>query len=231
VIAHLAVVPERVVTVYYGTDPATFRPPTAAERAEARARLGWADDRPAVAFVGALGDRRKGFDTLLGAWRRLAREPGWDARLVVVGAGATLAGWRRAAGDLGNSVTFLGFRTDVPQVLWACDALVSPTRYEAYGLNVHEALCCALPAFVSQGAGVAERYPDELSDLLLPDPEDEADLAARLRAWHAEPKRFVPALEALSASLRAYTWDDMAEELVGLMDPAVELEAGAARNG
>ena len=35
-------------------------------------RLGWPDDRPAVAFVGTLGDRRKGFDTLLEAWRRLA---------------------------------------------------------------------------------------------------------------------------------------------------------------
>jgi len=37
--------------------------------------------------------------------------------------------------------------------------LVSPVRYEAYGLNVQEALCCGVPAIVSACAGVAERYP------------------------------------------------------------------------
>ena len=151
-IERLGLPPERVRVVYYGSDPGRFRPPTAAERAGARGRLGWAEDgRPAVAFVGALGDRRKGFDTLFAAWRTLAGRPSWDARLVVVGAGAALAAWRAraAAAGLGRSVQFLGFRGDVPAVLAACDLLVSPARYEPYGLNVHEALCCGLPALVS----------------------------------------------------------------------------------
>ena len=165
-----------------------------------------------MAFVGALGDRRKGFDTLFEAWRRLARDPGWDARLVVVGAGAALralaAGGRAGSGD---SVAFLGFRDDVPEVLRACDALVSPARYEAYGLNVHEALCCGLPALVARSAGVAERYPAELADLLIPDPDDAADLAARLRRWRdGRRPRVGEALAAFSERLRATTWDDMA---------------------
>ena len=189
VIESLDVPPERVHTVYYGADPERFRPPTPEERREARALLGWgeSDDRPAVAFVGALGDARKGFDTLYGAWRRLARDPGWDARLVVVGAGATLPAWRaRAEAEgLGGSIRFLGFRDDVPRVLAACDLLVSPTRYEAYGLNVQEALCCGLPAIVSASAGVAERYPGPLGALLLPDPDDDADLASRIAAWRS----------------------------------------------
>ena len=55
-------VPEgRVVRVYYGVDAARFLAnPT--ERREARWSLGWTDDRSRVAFVGALTDRRKGFD-------------------------------------------------------------------------------------------------------------------------------------------------------------------------
>src|SRR5206468_4094353 len=56
--------PERVHVVYYGTDPEVFRPAAAGERAALRARFGWDADRPLFAFVGALGDRRKGFDTL-----------------------------------------------------------------------------------------------------------------------------------------------------------------------
>jgi glycosyltransferase involved in cell wall biosynthesis len=214
--------PEWVHTVYYGIDPARFRPPEDAERAEARAALGLAAGVPAVAFVGGLGDRRKGFDTLLAAWQRLARRRDWDARLVVVGAGAALPRWRArvAAAGLDGSVQFLGFRADVPRLLGACDALVSPVRYEAYGLNVHEALCCGRPALVSAAAGVAERYPAELAGLLLSDPEDPAELAARLEAWRAAPEALHPALAALGQALRARTWDHCAAELVALASAA-----------
>ncbi len=42
--------------------------------------------------------------------------------------------------------------------------LVSPTRYEAYGLNVHESSSVAdWRPLVSRSAGVAERYPADLA--------------------------------------------------------------------
>jgi glycosyltransferase involved in cell wall biosynthesis len=222
VIEALGVPPEKVHTVYYGADPDRFRPPTPAGRAEARSALGWggSDDRPAIAFVGALGDARKGFDTLYGAWRRLARDPGWDARLVVLGAGATLPAWRsRAEAEgLAGSIRFLGFRDDVPRVLAACDLLVSPTRYEAYGLNVQEALCCGLPAIVTTSAGVAERYPEPLRPLLLPDPDDDADLAARIAAWRAGAGSMGEAVADLGRALRGRGWDRCAAEIVALAE-------------
>jgi glycosyltransferase involved in cell wall biosynthesis len=208
--------PGRTRVVYYGADPDRFYPAADGERAELRARLGWPADRPVVLFIGALGDRRKGFDTLFGAWADLCRSADWDAVLAVVGVGAALPGWRAAAGraGLGDRVQFLGFRTDVPDLLRAADALASPTRYEAYGLAVHEALCCGLPAFVSADAGVAERYPPALADLLLPDPDDPADLAARLRRWRADPGSMRDRVRPLSDALRAYTWDDMARDFL-----------------
>jgi glycosyltransferase involved in cell wall biosynthesis len=95
---------------------------------------------------------------------------------------------------------------------------VSPTRYEAYGLGVHEAVCCGVPALVSAQAGVAERYPLELQDLLLPNPEDPAELADRLRTWHAAASRYREATEHWSAQLRAYSWDHMAAEMTRQMD-------------
>jgi glycosyltransferase involved in cell wall biosynthesis len=66
----------------------------------------------------------------------------------------------------------LGYREDVATILAASDLLASPTRYEAYGLNVHEAICRGVPALVSRSAGVAERYPPELRSWLLDDPDD-----------------------------------------------------------
>lgn len=208
--------------VHYGTDPGRFRPPAPDERAEARRALGWADDRPTVAFVGALGDRRKGFDTLFAAWRMLCGDAGWDARLAVVGAGGELEAWRRRAaeGGLADRTAFLGFQPDVRRVLWAADALASPTRYEAFGLAVQEALCCGLPAIVSGDAGVAERIPEPMRGLLLPDPEDAADLAARLRAWRESIGIHRDSALALSAELRTRTWDDMAALMATIIEEA-----------
>jgi glycosyltransferase involved in cell wall biosynthesis len=210
--------PERIRTVYYGTDPVRFRPPTPDERADARYRLKWYDNRPTVLFVGALGDRRKGLDTLLAAWRILCADKNWDARLAVVGKGASRGKLKRMYRDLKSSVVFLGFRRDVPDILHACDALVSPTRYEAYGLNVHEAICCGLPAMVSASAGVAERYPKSLEDLLIPDPEDVNDIAERIRAWRNDRTRFKSAIAPFTEALRSYTWDDMAERFIAAVD-------------
>jgi glycosyltransferase involved in cell wall biosynthesis len=208
--------PDRTRVVYYGSDPDRFYPATDAERAGLRARLGWPADRPVVLFVGALGDRRKGFDTLFAAWADLCGSADWDAVLAVVGAGAALPGWRAGAdrAGLGDRIRFLGFRSDVPDLLRAADALASPTRYEAYGLAVHEALCCGLPAVVSAAAGVAERYPPDLADLLLPDPDDPADLAARLRRWRDDPGAVRGRVRPLAGQLRAYTWDDMARDFL-----------------
>ena len=215
-VAQLNLSPDRVAVVYYGSDPERFRPSTPDERDELRRSLGLPTDRPLVAFIGALGDRRKGFDIVLSAWSRLCADRRWDAQLVVVGTGAELPGWREriASEGLADHVRFLGFRDDVPDLLRAVDGLVAPTRYEAYGLGVHEALCCGLPAFVSGRAGVAERYPPELADLLLPDPEDVGGLAERLRKWREDPDAYRPALDRLSVQLRACTWDDMAATIV-----------------
>jgi glycosyltransferase involved in cell wall biosynthesis len=98
--------------------------------------------------------------------------------------------------------------------LAACDLLVSPTRYEAYGLNVQEALCCGLPALVSASAGVAERYPAELRGLLVPDPDDAAELAARLRAWRAWRAAYRAQVAPFGQALRARTWGQCAADVI-----------------
>jgi glycosyltransferase involved in cell wall biosynthesis len=177
VIERTGVNPARVEVIYYGGDPCRFSLVSAAERAAARAAVSQPSDRPLVGFIGALGDRRKGFDTLFAAWSDLCRCPEWDADLIVVGQGAELPLWRRRAEEAGlpHRIRFAGFRTDVPQVLAALDALVHPARYEAYGLAVREAICRGVPAVVTASAGVAEEYPPELAGLLISDPNDASE--------------------------------------------------------
>ncbi|WP_233582600.1 glycosyltransferase family 4 protein [Corallococcus sp. CA053C] len=219
-LAATGVEPSRVQVVYLGSDPSRFPPTSPALRREARASLGWPQDRRVALFVGALGDRRKGFDTLFEAWARLCVRADWDVDLWVVGTGAQQEAWERAARGrgLGARIRFLGFRDDVPRLLAAADLLVAPTRYEAYGLGVHEALCVGIPALVSRTAGVAERYPSTLQGLLLEDPEDVGALVRRLEEWRARGSELAPAVAVLSSELRAWTWDAMAAELVARLE-------------
>jgi glycosyltransferase involved in cell wall biosynthesis len=212
----LGIEASRLRVVYYGSDAVRFARVTAEERAAARRHLGWPADRPAVVFIGALGDRRKGFDRLFAAWRTLCRESRWDAGLIVVGHGSELAAWRRrtAEGRLEGHIRFLGFRDDVPRVLAASDLLVHPARYEAYGLGVHEAICRGIPAIVSADAGVAELYPDTLRDLLIADVEDIDGIAERIRHWRSNIELMASRVVPLSDRLRSRSWDDMAAEIV-----------------
>jgi glycosyltransferase involved in cell wall biosynthesis len=215
-VEYLGVLPERCRVVYYGTDPERFAAVTDDERRAARIELGWSD-RPHALYIGSLGDRRKGFDILYDAWKIACQSPKFDANLAVVGRGVEAPHWQaRAASDgLSNRITFLGFRSDVPRILAAADVLVHPARYEAYGLGVHEALCRGIPAIVTANAGVAERLTD-LEDLVVPAGTTPALLAERLQHWYLQSDAFAPRLKPFADRLRARTWENMAEEIVGL---------------
>jgi glycosyltransferase involved in cell wall biosynthesis len=216
VVDHLGVPESRVETVYYGVDAAAVRPTTAAERATTRTMMGWPAEAPVALFVGALGDRRKGFDTVFDAWLGLGRRGAGDLRLAVIGRGAELPAWRErvAASGLGDRVSFLGFRNDVPQLVRAADVLVAPSRYEPYGLSVHEALCSGIPAVASACSGVSEKFPGELRDLLIADENDAGELADRLAKWLGARQRYRGVMLGVSQGLRQWTWDHMAEAMV-----------------
>ena len=208
---------EKIRVVYYGVEPDAFQPPAPAVRSDARERLGWTALRLKAVFIGALGDRRKGFDILFEAWRELCADPAWDVDLAVVGVGAEMPAWRsRVESDsaLNGRIEFLGFRSDVPSILAAADLLAAPARYEAYGLGVQEALCCGLSAIVSKSAGVAEQYPELLAVFLLDDPPHVANVINRFRWWRETREAYTPALLHLSRQLRARSWNEMSAEIV-----------------
>jgi len=232
-IRDVGVAPERVRTVYLGCG-SEWQPVTPDRRSAARAWLGIPSDRPLAAFVGAFSyDSRKGFDTLWAAWRSLCERSDWNADLVVAGGGRALPRWRAEIdrAGLGSRARMLGFTDRVHDVLAAADLLVSPVRYESYGLNVQEALASGIPAIVSQSAGVAERYPMELHDLLLPNPDDAHDLAMRLLRWRASLDEFKQRVAPLAATLRAWTWRDMAAQIVAVTksSPATQTPSDSAQ--
>lgn len=212
----------KIRVIYYGSDATAFAPVTAGERTAARAKLAVPEGRHAAVFIGALADRRKGFDVLFEAWRTLARDPAWDVDLLVVGEGTEAPAWSARAADAGlaRTVRFLGFRTDVAGVLAAADVLVHPARYEAYGLGVHEALCRGIPAIVTSIAGVTEHFPPTLSSLILSGPPDAGALATTLRAWRAAAGSWRARVAPTGDALRHRSWDDMSAEIAAAVEAA-----------
>ena len=220
--------PSRVHTVYLGTDRSWGKADTS-ERAAARETYRIPPHRPVVAYVGTLGfDLNKGFDIVWSAWERLASSGGWDATLVVAGDGGRLPFWRRAAerAGLDRNVRFLGQTSRVREVLAAADLLVSPVRYEAYGMNVHEALCRGAAVMVTRTAGVVERFDDALEASLLPPQVTSEWLEQRLREWLSDVDGWRARAQSAAARLRARSWEDMAEDIV-----AVSLQTTTACTG
>ncbi len=228
VIELLGVDETRVHTVYLGSDPA-WSPPGPSRRDAMRRK--WCRDplRPMVAFVGALGhDTNKGLDRLLGAWGRL-NAGGWSGELVVAGPGDTRR-WQRAAQAAGGTVRIAGHTADVDEILDSADVMVSPVAYEAYGLAVHEAICRGVPAIVSRAAGVAERLPGDLAELLLGDPADVEELAGRIRTWAANPERWRERTLRAGDALRAFSEQDMAARIVAIAGNAAAPAGSGCRS-
>ncbi|MDE2572983.1 MAG: glycosyltransferase family 4 protein [bacterium] len=137
--------PRRMRVVENGIDTRHFRPPAAAERAEARARLHIArDERVALFFE---RDPLKG-----GATLREALRSARGFRLLVVG------GTQEERDRFGGLPSVLSMErvAEVRQLYWAADVLAFPSHREAFGLVLTEALACGLPVAASDIPAVRE---------------------------------------------------------------------------
>lgn len=140
-----------------GVDIERFRPPDAAERVQARSKLGIDDERTIALFIGHEFDR-KGLPIAMEALRTAP-----EVLLLVVGGSPEMIRRARAQArqaGVGERVHFAGAHGDPVPFIWASDVLVLPSAYEANALVVLEALACGLPV-VSTRVGFA---PDILVD-------------------------------------------------------------------
>lgn len=170
---------ECIRVVYNGVDLQRFAPthrPTLG--AATRRDLGIPSDAPTVLAVGS-GFRRKGVDALLRLWKQ---GPPAAACLVVVGSDERLPAYRRLARqpELQGRVIVAGPQPQIERYYAAADAVVVPSLQEAFGNVVLEALAAGVPVVTSARVGAAELLTGALRDLMVDDPCDILALRNRL---------------------------------------------------
>lgn len=179
------IAPDKVLTIHDAVDVERFA--TRAKDAALLEELGIAPDELVVGNVSSL-HRRKGIDLILAAFAQLrAQLPGRKLRCVLTG--KNYQQWEPLVEELGltEHVVFPGFQTDVPRYLSILDVYVLPSRQEALGTSIIEAMALGLPVVVSRTGGVAEAVTEDVG-IALEDPAPEA-LAEAIRDLLEDPER------------------------------------------
>ncbi|MFS8496448.1 MAG: glycosyltransferase [Actinomycetes bacterium] len=188
-VASLRIPPDQITVVYRGRDPERIGEPTPERRQRVRRALGLDDETPVLVTVGRQ-EFQKGHRYLIEAMPKiLERHP--RTRLLIVGRrGAATPELERAVADFGvaDSVSFLGHRADVTDLMAASDLFVFPSLFEGLGGALIEALALGLPIVASDIPPVREVVGDDPVADLVP-PRDAAALAETVAALLDEPDR------------------------------------------
>lgn len=194
-----------------GIDLSMFSAHVAA--APARQRLALPADAYVLGYVAKLRPE-KGHRYLLQGFQRLrATLP--QAHLVLIGDGPdelTLRVFARELG-LGESVRFLGRRTDVPELLHALDVFVLPSEYEGMSNALLEAMACGKPVVAAATPENAEVVSNGVHGLLVQGRNPEA-LADALRAlWQDRARAHAMGAAARRRIEERYSLEASAEQL------------------
>jgi glycosyltransferase involved in cell wall biosynthesis len=168
----------RLTVVHSGTDASRFNVDPIP-----RAQLGVADGAPLLGCVAALVGHKDHAILIDAAPFMLRRLP--QLRLLLIGEGRLRPRIEAqiASLNLGQSVTLLGHRPDVPRILRALDAFVLSSKEEGFGGAALEAMACGLPVVSTDAGGMSETVVHEKTGLLVPVGDSQALADAVVRVF------------------------------------------------
>lgn len=223
------VAPRKIRVVPSGIDLGPLAGTSGSEtRSAVRARLGIGDREVLGLNVAALAPHKAQSDLLRAA--ALARPRAPRLRIWIAGEGPLeekLLAERRTLG-LEQTVRFLGFREDVPDLLRAADFFCISSRLEGMGTSILEGMAAGLPVVATRAGGIPEIVEDGWTGDLVP-PGEPGAFAEALVAVAADPER--RALMGARARERAldFSADRTAEMTRRLYADVLTGRAGASR--
>jgi glycosyltransferase involved in cell wall biosynthesis len=219
--------PEQVVTVHNGISRSRLVVSRAAS--DVRCELGVAADAVLLVSAGRLVTQ-KGLGTMLQALPQvLERVP--NTRLVLVGEGPARDALEEQARTAGLSayVSFLGFRSDVADIVNAADIVVAPSIREGLSISVLEAMALGKPIVATTIGGNLELLDNGTCGLLVrpAEPEQLAEAVLTLALDEDLASRFGAA--ALERFERCFTERTMKDAVWAAYRPLLEQKLATTR--
>jgi len=201
---------DKISVICNGVDINEFRP-----RSIPRAQMGLSNDnRPIAVFIGDIRTPLKNLGTVLKAMQSLPQ-----LHLAVVG-GVDRSPYPAAAAALGlkDRVHFMGHRSDIPDILSASDFMIHPSRYDAFGLVVLEAMASGLPVIVAQSVGACVCVK-QAGGWVIDDAEDVAALTAAMSdICSLDEVAYSEVSQRHRLVAEEYQWTDMADQYMDLFE-------------
>jgi glycosyltransferase involved in cell wall biosynthesis len=167
-IIELGIPSSKVQVIPNGVDVTEFAPGP-----PVRDRFGLPSAVPIALFVGDLRSSRKNVDSILHA---LQQTPSLHLALAGDTTGSSYPDSARQL-DIDDRTHFLGYQSDIPDLMRSVDFLVLPSHHDAFGLVVTEAMASGLPVVISRQVG-ASCVVSPSTGFVIDSPEDVSALTS-----------------------------------------------------
>ncbi|MCH8921597.1 MAG: glycosyltransferase [Planctomycetes bacterium] len=188
------------------------------QRVAVRGRLGISPDAQLAVFVGRLAEQKRVCDLVDAVGRIVGRYP--RLRVIVIGDGPLEAELKQQAQRerLENVILFLGWRSDVPQLLMASDLFVYPSRFDGLANAVIEAALAGLPIVACDADGVRDVVRHDEHALLVPPQHADQFAAAIVDVLENPQQARARAQAAQQHAQQSYAIGSSLEKLVSFYD-------------
>ena len=214
--------PEKVGVVPCGVNMDIFKP---VDKMSARQKLGLSDKK-IILYVGRI-DPLKGIDQLLKTMPLLKNQD--SPRLIIIGGDENS---REEVGrlqklcaelDISDRVTFQGLikQDKLSDYYSAADVCVVPSYYESFGLVPLESLACGTPVVATDVGDLKNIIRQGETGYIVPDNAPDK-LAASISLALAKPRLDREYALAIRASVSAWDWANVAEQVAGEMQTVVD---------
>lgn len=182
---------DRVRTIYAGIDVEAFRRSAHAAARDVRQEFEISPGAPLVGVVANLSPI-KGHEDMFAALALLAKKVEGLRCICVGGSDPAYRGTLERlveSLDLGRCVVFAGYQQAVLPFYEAMDVLVLPSRSEAFGMVLLEAMALAKPVVATDVGGIPEVVVDGVTGLLVPPGQPSRLAGALLRLLEDQSER------------------------------------------
>lgn len=178
---------EKLTVIHSGVDMRKF-PPSSVDPGETKRKTGIPVGACVVGAVGRLTAVKGHIHLLAAAAKVIAARS--DTVFILLGDGELKSELAEAANKLGikEKVRFLGWRSDVADIMSAFDIFVFPSLNEGMGKVLVEAMAAGKPIIASDVCGVADLITHGKNGLLVP-PADPQALADGIESLLSDPAR------------------------------------------